>query len=907
MRPLNLVMNAFGPYAGKIELPLDKLGESGLYLITGDTGAGKTTIFDAITYALYGEASGEYRKDKAALRSDFAAKNDKTFVELTFFCRGEIYKIKRSPKTADHNSDVELTIPNGKTFTKEKEVSEEIENLIGLNKKQFSQIVMIAQGEFQKLLNAKTDDRVEIFRNIFSTQNLQIFQTKLYDKFMGINSDFAKLKERQSQFIEQITASKNISLKEEIQKISASKNIYDIEILLKELHLQIKNDENNKKTFEKNRKAVKKDLDKLNQDLGIAEKNEDSAKEIVNIETKILPELYVIYKLAQDELENLEKQKPQNEKRTIEIAKLKEDLEKYTELENLSKTLEELKNQLLANAAELQTSEEKLQSDKLKIEELKKFREAFKNTEVELEKEQNNKQKISEKIEKLKEINKASSELEENKTKLETAKTELQKLNEDWQTKNSEYVKAYTLFIEEQAGILAKELKPDTPCPVCGSTLHPNIAETNGENISKENVDKLLKICDTSKKNLEKAASQAIKLQSEIETQEKVLNKNISKLFVEKFDIEKELKNEQNNLQKTEEIIAALTKNLEIKQQNEQIEKTLEKIISETDKNLKTLEKNKSDFEKNIAEKSAKIETLASKLEYKDGTKAKEILSEKELLKKAFTKDYNDAKNNFELLTKELTVKKANLETLKNQLKKSPQINLEALREKISETKVKELELQTQIENLITRLSKNTELEKEILKTAEQIQTTDEHLKTLKLLSDTANGKLNGSLKMTFEQYIQAAYFDMIISEANKRFTHMTNFQYRLERKEEKKGNAKVGLDLNVFDYHTGKFRSVSTLSGGESFKAALSLALGLSDVVQNHSGGIKIDAMFVDEGFGSLDEDSLEQALNTLYGLTEGNRIVGIISHVGELRNRIDKKIIIKRGLKGSSADIQQ
>ena len=208
--------------------------------------------------------------------------------------------------------------------------------------------------------------------------------------------------------------------------------------------------------------------------------------------------------MAQDELENLEKQKPQNEKRTIEIAKLKEDLGKYTELENLSKTLEELKNQLLANAAELQTSEEKLQSDKLKIEELKKFREAFKNTEVELEKEQNNKQKISEKIEKLKEINKASSELEENKTKLETAKTELQKLNEDWQTKNSEYVKAYTLFIEEQAGILAKELKPDTPCPVCGSILHPNIAETNGENISKENVDKLLKICDTSKKTWKK-------------------------------------------------------------------------------------------------------------------------------------------------------------------------------------------------------------------------------------------------------------------------------------------------------------------------------------------------------------------------------------------------------------------
>lgn len=909
MRPLNLVINAFGPYAGRVELPLDKLGESGLYLITGDTGAGKTTIFDAITYALYGEASGEYRKDKSALRSDFASKNEKTFVELTFFCRGEIYKIKRSPKTIDHNSDVELTLPNRKTFTKEKEVSEEIEALIGLNKKQFSQIVMIAQGEFQKLLNAKTDDRVEIFRNIFSTQNLQIFQAKLYDKFVGMNSEFTKLKERQVQFIEQIDVHDNACLKDETDKIILSKNIYDIEALLTELNAKIKKDEKRKKDADKIKKSVKKELDKLNQELGIAEKNEETAKEILNLETKILPELNVAYKLAQEKLDTLEKQKSQDEKRTIEIAKLKEDLEKYTALENLSKLLDDLKNQLHSNEVDLRTAEENLQNDKFKIENIKQQQETLKNTEVELEKEQNNKQKILEKIENLNDIIKVSSDLEQNKIKLETAKRDIQKLNGDWQTKNSEYVKAYTLFIEEQAGILAKELKPETPCPVCGSTSHPNIAQTNSENISKEQVDKLLKLSDTAKKILEVSASEAVKLQSEIETQEKVLTKNISKLFVAKDDIEinTELKNEQNNIQKSEEIITILTKNLEVKQKNEKALKILENSVSQNEKTLKNLEKNKTELEKNIAEKSAKQETLTSKLEYKDGKKAKEILQEKELLKKNFAKDYNDAKNNFELLVKELTAKNANLETLKNQLKKSPEIDLASLNDKISQIKAQEIDLQNEIEGIITRLSKNNDLEKEILKTSEKIQSADAQVKILKLLSDTANGKLNGSLKMTFEQYIQTAYFDMIICEANKRFTQMTNFQYRLERKEEKKGNSKVGLDLNVFDYHTGKLRSVSTLSGGESFKASLSLALGLSDVVQNYSGGIKIDAMFIDEGFGSLDEESLEQALNTLYGLTEGNRIVGIISHVGELRNRIDKKIIIKRGLKGSSAEIQQ
>ena len=283
MKPLNLIMNAFGPYAQKVEVPLDSLGENGLYLITGDTGAGKTTIFDAITFALYGEASGEYRKEKAALRSDFADKKDKTYVILKFLCRGEIYTIRRSPKTLDHGAEVELMYPVGRTFSKEKEVAEEIEQLTGLNKKQFSQIVMIAQGEFQKLLNAKTEDRGEIFRNIFSTQNLQIFQAKLHDNFAVVNVEFQKLKDRLIQYIEQVVVEDNGALLAEINVLVNSKNVYNLGAFRFELDEQMKKDEKTKNELEQQKKILKDKLDKFNQELGSAENIEKVKNEIDNL------------------------------------------------------------------------------------------------------------------------------------------------------------------------------------------------------------------------------------------------------------------------------------------------------------------------------------------------------------------------------------------------------------------------------------------------------------------------------------------------------------------------------------------------------------------------------------------------------------------------------------------------
>ena len=913
MKPLNLTINAFGPYASKVEIPFSELGENGIYLITGDTGAGKTTIFDAISFALYGEASGEYRKDKAALRSDFADKKDKTYVILEFMCRGEIYKIKRSPKTLDHNSEIELTLPNGKTYTKDKEVNSEIEKLIGLNKKQFSQIVMIAQGEFQKLLNAKTEDRGEIFRNIFSTQNLQIFQAKLYDNFIKRKNNFEDLKNSLIQYSEQILSSDNEKLSTEILNLKNSKNIYNTTILLDELQNQVKTDESNKKLIEKEKKSIKKTLEKLNQNFGNAQNIENIRIEIQKLEEEIIPKLELSYKEISNQFIQYENKKSQNEKLAIEIAKLEKDLSKYEKLQKLSKELDEIKDNNDKNNKNIeQINNNLIQNNKTK-EQLKKLLISYKTIETDLEKEQNLKQKNSEKIEKLFEIDKQNSELNLKNQKLENSQKDLRTLSNEWQEKSQNFSQKYSQFIEEQAGILAKDLVKDKPCPVCGSTTHPKPATLKDETITKNYLDKLQEIAASAKKDLDKQSTAIGKLQGEISTLQKTLNDNFSKLFNQKSSenisdiLNKELENSKKTQIEIENNIEKISKQINEKREAEKKLETIETSILQQETDLKNLENEKNIFTKIIGEKSATIKTIQAELEYSDSEKAIQIFKEKKAQYELFEKEFKQIQHQKEAINTELSSKNDTLKTLKKQIENSPKFCIEDLKKDIQSFKERENNLQQQADTLNTRAATNSNLQSRINSTIETIKTTEKELQIFKQLSDTANGKLNGTIKMTFEQYIQSAYFDMIIDEANKRFLKMTNYQYRLERKEEKKGNSKVGLDLNVFDYHTGKFRSVSTLSGGESFKAALSLALGLSDVVQNYSGGIKIEAMFVDEGFGSLDEESLEQAMNTLYDLTEGNRIVGIISHVAELRNRIDKKILIKRSLNGSSIEIKQ
>lgn len=913
MKPLNLIMNAFGPYAQKVEVPLDSLGENGLYLITGDTGAGKTTIFDAITFALYGEASGEYRKEKAALRSDFADKKDKTYVILKFLCRGEIYTIKRSPKTLDHGAEVELMYPDGRTFTKEKEVAEEIEQLTGLNKKQFSQIVMIAQGEFQKLLNAKTEDRGEIFRNIFSTQNLQIFQAKLHDNFAVVNVEFQKLKDRLIQYIEQVVVEDDGALSEVINVLVNSKNVYNLDAFKFELDEQIKKDDKTKKELEYQKNLLKDKLDKFNQELGSAENIEKVKNEIDNLQQKIIPEL-------KDNFNNIEKvyseylaQQSAQEKLFEELSRLKNDLPKYQKLQTIEENLKDLQQENIRNDDKISNLESNFQSGKVQIDDLNKKLEELKNSDIDLEKTKLEKQNIEQVFQNLTELKITNETLVKDKVKYQNLKKEISELYTCWHDANEDYLNVYRLFLEQQAGILAVDLEKNRPCPVCGSLTHPNPAKLQDENVTKEFVQKAQEKCDNLKKNLDDKTNDSSKLSSQISVIEASFKNDFAKLTGEIPDdnIETILRNKiaetENALKKNVDKIDILTKQCDEKKQAEEIIKHLQEQILEWENVRKQLIKTKSELDKLIAENSSAIKTMTAELEYTDSKKASQVYEEKQLSYQTFQdtfKQIQEKRNNLQI---DIAAKEESLKALVIQVQDSPKVDLTELRSNIESLKQNELLLQNQIENIIKRFSQNNDIKSNISRTEKDLKITEEKLQTLKILSDTANGRLTGALKITFEQYIQAAYFDMVINEANKRFFPMTNSQYKLVRKEEKNRTSKVGLDLNVFDYHTGKHRSVSTLSGGESFKASLALALGLSDVVQNYSGGIKIDAMFVDEGFGSLDEESLDQAINILYNLTEGNRIVGIISHVGELRNRIDKKIVVKKGIKGSSVEIQQ
>ena len=683
--------------------------------------------------------------------------------------------------------------------------------------------------------------------------------------------------------------------------------------MLEELKNQIKKDETDKKTLDKEKKSIKKELEKLNQTFGNAQNIENTRNDIQKLETKIIPQLELDYKIINDKFVQYENKKAQNEKLAIEVAKLEKDLSKYETLQKLSQELDNTVKENDINNQNIEKLNNDLTKSKIIQEKLKKLLQDFKTVETDFEKEQNSKQKNIEKIEKLSEINKQNNELISENQNLKLLQNNLKQLSKDWQEKNQKYSQIYTQFIEEQAGILAKDLIPNKPCPVCGSTAHPNPAKLINETITKDYLEQLQKISDSAQNNLNQEANKITKLQGEISTLEKTFESNFTKLFNQKFStgiskiINEELEKTQKIQNEIEDRIKNLSKKINEKNNSEKELEKVEKSILQQEKDLKSFDEIKNKFSQIIGEKSATLKTIQKELEYTDSTKAIQIFNEKKLQYESFEKEFKQIQTEKEKANADLISKKETLKTLQKQIKNAPKFCIEELKEQIKALKENENNIQEQTDILNSRFSTNNNLKSRITTTIEDIQKTEKELQIFKQLSDTANGKLNGTIKMTFEQYIQSAYFDMIIDEANKRFLKMTNYQYRLERKEEKKGNAKVGLDLNVFDYHTGKFRSVSTLSGGESFKAALSLALGLSDVVQNYSGGIKIEAMFVDEGFGSLDEESLEQAMNTLYDLTEGNRIVGIISHVVELRNRIDKKILIKRSLNGSSIEIKQ
>ena len=915
MRPITLTMSAFGPYAAKTVIELDKLGTNGLYLITGDTGAGKTTIFDAITYALYGEASGNTR-DVNMFRSKYAEPSTPTEVELTFAYAQKIYTVKRNPEYdrpkargdgyTTEKANAELHYPDGRVVTKLKEVNKAIVDIMGIDRSQFTQIAMIAQGDFLKLLLASTEDRKKIFQKIFRTQCYYQLQERLKAETSKLAVEYNQTGSSIRQYINGIACHPDDVLMLEVDKAKKGelKNTEAVQLVEKLI---------NQDTAEQ-QKALERigELDKQKQkiaaQLAVAknrkttEEKQEKVKENLARETQRL-------KTLETEKNEAAAHQPEVQKAVEAIAKLEAQLPEYAEMQKkqtertgLQKALEELAQKIKTEAE----TEEKLA---LSVKDLKAEQASLQNAGAAQAAQKAEKDRLTEQQKDLEALKKEYAAYQKLETQLKKAQADYAQKSEDSGQKRAEYERKNKLYLDAQAGILAETLTKGVPCPVCGSLEHPHPAQKPENAPTKQELEICKAKAEAAEATTQAASGKASTCNGQVNTSRETLQARGQKLFG--TDSIEEM--ERLCSEKQQQTAAALQK---AEQQLKEIEKqlgrkaALDQLIPQKEDELEQCKNRRGSYETQQAGDGAKLQAaekrlkeLAEKLSYPSEAEANQALQQLHEQKEAWGKAIQETQKAYDECEKNLAALKGTLEGYQKTLQGMEKVDVQAVLAAQAEADQQKAVWQAQKNEIGDRLAVNGPILKNLQPQISQMEETEKRLQCVQALSDTANGKLSGKEKIMLETYIQMTFFDRIIQRANVRLMVMSGGQYELKRRINAENNrSQAGLELDVIDHYNGSERSVKTLSGGESFKASLALALGLSDEIQSSAGGIRLDTMFVDEGFGSLDEESLEQAVNALVGLTQGNRLVGIISHVSELKNRIDKQIVVTKEKSGGS-----
>lgn len=926
MKPLKLTMSAFGSYAGKNVI--DFTGQQqGIFLITGDTGAGKTTIFDAITYALYNQTSGGERNGNM-MCSQYARPETETYVELEFLYRGQTYRVRRNPdykitKTLKNGKireqkvphSVELTLPDGTVFPEKKNATDaKIIEILGLTADQFSQIVMIAQGDFLKLLYTKSDERKMIFSKLFRTDIYWKIQENLRRKSMEMDERIQendRAFEQEKSRIIPLPESEELPLDELVERLRER-----LKDALKEQNLRRANVE------ELNKKITKyEEINKLFRSL---EKIRQTGKELEARQAES--------KERRQQIENARKAdkvlvaEQQNLRQQQEVEQSAQAIAKMTEtLANDQEMFESLKTQLQESEAKQKREAADIQKKMLALEQSFPSYEALQNARSE----EQQAKKVWEDLGKTSEesFHKKEAGIAALKEQQKQQEQVVEQTKKNWEQTSlgasesaKHYEHMYEAFLKEQAGILAENLSAGCPCPVCGSTVHPDPAKLSDHAVTELEVEqaKKTRAAAEEKRDLAYAAFEAEKTEKQklaqaVEKEEAdfVLAQTIAK------QQRKEAEQNYVSLQKIAEQIR---------------EKLVYPSFAEAKKQYAAMQKALAAAEQEIERKRQKVSELAEAMNTLKGQKLAEEENQKTAKKLAAKTEKEYAK----LLEKsgfvsEETYHLAILpERSRSKLEREEkEYESQCLRQQ-SEQKLLEKQVSGKTYTDTTELNEQLKAEKQALKEAEktymELHTAYENDRSvlqncavylekgkklesedqvIKSLSKTANGRLSGSAKIDFETYIQRQYFKQIIHEANKRLLTMSNHQFILKLKEEANTGRKTneGLDLSVYSLVTDSERDVKTLSGGESFLAALAMALGLSDIVERSAGAIHPDMMFIDEGFGSLDAQSRQQAIEVLGELAGDSRMVGIISHVTELKEQIDRKLVVSRTDKGSRA----
>lgn len=917
MRSLKITMSAFGPYAGEVTLDMQKLGKSGIYLITGDTGAGKTTVFDAISYALYGEASGNYREN-TTLRSKYASADTPTFVELEFEYNNEIYKINRNPEYPRPNkrgegftkqsANAELVMPDGSVITKIKEVSAKVEEIIGINKNQFSQIAMIAQGDFRKLLNCETNERSKIFRKIFKTEPYHNIEIKLSSLFNELKRNREKEKSGIEQYINQLKCNENDTLSLELERAKSG------DVLIEDV-IKLAGEIINKDTLEytktqKNIESINEEIEKINSNIKLYENQEATKKAYAKASAK-LEELKTKRNECEKAYKSAEAQRERLDDLTRKINLINSKMPKYDELKSLENSINEKTQSFEKSNNLLKLKQQEITLLEKEIDEKSKALEEVKGADLLVQKLTVQKEEINKKAEALKELKTEIDRCKTEQKNLKNAQSFAKSALDEYGALENEYNQIYIAFFNEQAGIIADELKDGEPCPVCGSTSHPNLARKSENAPSQADVESAQKLAKKAQEKADKARDTASALKSRFDEIAANVKSAAKKLFGTDDNVFDDYNSNINALKKEYDCTLAL-----LKTANEKLDlyKKLDKEIPKIQEKQKSLLDEISKFntqkasdEAFISENTKRVTSIKSELDFESADLAKDKLKEYTNLSSDIKNAIEKSKNDFDDIKSKYDTQKGTKASLENALKEFKEIDLASLNEKSLKLNEYKKDVDKTAKSLYSRIESNKLLVDNISEKRDILKGYDDKYVWLKALSETANGDISGKEKITLETFVQMTYFDSIIRKANIRLLTMSDGQYELVRRSDAETLKKnEGLALDVIDHFNGSTRSVSTLSGGESFMASLCLALGLSDEIQSSNGGIKLDTMFVDEGFGSLDGEALDRALSALTSLSQGNRLVGIISHVDALCDRIDNKIVITKDRTiGSNAQI--
>jgi len=1080
MKPKRLVMQAFGPYAGREEIDFSCY-PSGLFLISGDTGAGKTTIFDAICFALYDTASGSWRETRY-LRSDYAAPSLPTFVSLEFEHRDKAYKIRRSPSYrrqkirgegfTEQPAEAELELPDGRVIDRKNEVNKFIEELLGIDVGQFRQIAMIAQGEFRNLLNASSKDRIDIFRRIFDTErylNIQLVLNeeakRLRDELKihtaSLISSMSLLKEFEAEYQLRIPDTRTVAddearaaipplleslepLLENVRENLGQKRLVVTRLEQKHQSLLIEEQRAvifNRKVqrwydLKRRQRQLEATREQAQTDSSLLASTQIIRRDILpaaNEEARLLQEI----KKTRQTLLNIKSELYKlNEKIYLAREAVRKNKEVEPELAKLRLLRTELEREVELWSKQIKTLADIEQKDQLRTEQnkqlinLEKGVSAAKSVRDQLQEAVNKASKVREELQKAKQDEKNLSQLMIDLEKLSVSWADLDKRSADISDKQREqrqiisrlqdardkYQSAYNSYLSNQAGLIARELEANKPCPVCGSTFHPRKARLRKDAALSETVEQL----SSRAEELATSSSSQIKdIELSLEQWQKDLRQiscrlgSLAEKSGERKDFPQELERKLSLIQnchsedsplnlgaqlelaesrscvlgKLEQILLLLSVFTKKQTQDAaehlaqarehvgQLETNLKKLqtaeselvdmeqkkqkaseaLQDTDSELKALRdiaaERRHDFEAessdaakiklektkdNIAAIESDIEKTDERLTELNLSKGKQETREKELtarleddtadlsqvskklaarIKAAGFADNNSwrdtlldeeverqlaekvasRKSEEELVEHDLAQiepeyrdkKLLDLADLARKVKMAAQ-ELSAVRDEYS----RQERHQDKLERIYDDLKQQNEKISELALNAARVQK----------LSDIANGRVVGEEKISFEAWIQAWHFTRIIKRANRRFLDLSNGQYHLVHGDASDLRTQSGLDLAVMDYHTGKVRPVSTLSGGETFNAALSLALGLSDVIMEYAGGIELDILFIDEGFDNLDEHFLQLTMETLMELSEGQRLIGIISHTSVLKDNLNPQLQVKSTPSGSS-----